>query len=114
MKLSRVIIFVNNLPLVADFYRQVLGLEPKICPDDPKEWQEFWAGSTTIALHLANAPKPRRIATKLVFYSPDVAATKKQLEARGVKLRRLLKTEYFEFCNGTDPEGNPFSISSRL
>ncbi len=112
--ISRVIIFVNNLPVVAAFYQDILGLVPKICPDDPKEWQEFQAGGLTIALHLSNAPKPRRIATKLVFYSPDVKATKQLLESRGVKLGRVLKTEFFEFCNGTDPEGNPFSISSRL
>ncbi len=111
--ISRVIIFVNNLPLVAAFYRDVLGLTPKICPDDPKDWQEFQAGSLTIALHRSDAPKPRKIATKIVFYSANVVATKQLLEARGVRLGRVLKTEFFEFCNGTDPEGNPFSISSR-
>ncbi len=99
---------------MAAFYQQVLGLVPKTCADDPKEWQEFLAGSLTIALHLSDAPKPRRIATKLVFYSSDVKMIKQQLEARGVKLGRIIKTEFFEFCNGTDPEGNPFSISSRV
>jgi hypothetical protein len=67
----------------------------------------------TIALHLSDAPNPRRIATKIVFYTLDVKSTKLQLEARGAKLGRVLKTSDFEFCNGTDPEGNPYSISSR-
>jgi catechol-2,3-dioxygenase len=114
LNLIRVVLFVRDMPLMAVFYQQVLGLEPKICADDPKEWQEFHAGSLTIALHLSDAPKPRRIATKLVFYCANVKTTKQQLEARGVKLGRIIKTEDFEFVNGKDPEGNPFSISSRI
>ena len=114
LRLARVIIFVRDMPKVAEFYRDALGLEQKICSDDPKDWQEFIAGGMSIALHLSDAPKPRRIATKIVFYSPDVKTTKQQLEARGAKLGRVLKTSEFEFCNGTDPEGNPFSVSSRL
>jgi predicted enzyme related to lactoylglutathione lyase len=114
LSLARVIIFVRDMQKAAAFYRNILGLEAKICSDDPKDWQEFQAGSITIALHLSDAPKPRRIATKIVFYSADVKATKQQLEARGAKLGRILRTEDFEFCNGTDPEGNPFSISSRV
>ncbi len=111
---SRVIIFVNDVPRVAAFYRDVLGLEAKVCADDPKEWQEFFAGSITLALHKSDAPKPRRIATKIVFHSDDVKTTKRQIEARGVKLGNVVSTEDFAFCNGKDPEGNPFSISSRL
>ena len=114
LEMARVILFVGDIKLVAAFYRDVLGLEQKICSDDPKNWQEFEAGGLTIALHLSDAPKPRRIATKIVFYSGNVKSTKQQLEARGAKLGRVLKTEEFEFCNGTDPEGNPFSISSRV
>jgi predicted enzyme related to lactoylglutathione lyase len=114
LTVARVILFVRDMKLVTAFYHDVLGLEQKICADDPKDWQELKAGHITIALHLSDAPKPRRIATKLVFYSRDVKTTKQQLEARGVKLGRIMKTQDFEFFNGTDPEGNPFSVSSRL
>ncbi len=111
---SRIVLFVNDIARVAAFYEKTLGLQAKVCPDDPKEWQEFYAGSITIALHKSDAPKPRRIATKIVFHSDDVKALKREIEARGVKLGSLVQTENFAFCNGKDPEGNPFSISSRV
>jgi predicted enzyme related to lactoylglutathione lyase len=114
LETKRMIVFVRDMEKVARFYRDVLGLTPKPNPDDPKEWQEFEAGAVCIALHLADAPKPRRIASKIVFYSPDVAATKRELERRGAKLGRIIKTETHSFFNGTDPEGNPFSVSSRV
>ncbi len=113
LEMARVILFVRDIKLVAAFYRDTLGLEQKICSDDPKDWQEFVAGNVTIGLHVSDAPKPRRIATKIVFYTSDVKTARQQLEARGAKLGRVLKAEEFEFCNGTDPEGNPFSVSSR-
>jgi predicted enzyme related to lactoylglutathione lyase len=113
LETKRIVVFVRDVPKVAQFYREVLGLSPKICPDDPKDWQEFEAGAISLALHQAGAPKPRRISTKIVFYSKDVAATKRELEGRGAKLGRIIKTEHHSFFNGTDPEGNPFSVSSR-
>jgi predicted enzyme related to lactoylglutathione lyase len=113
LETKRMIVFVRNVEKVAQFYRDVLGLPPIPCPDDPKKWQEFSAGAVSIALHQADAPKPRRIASKIVFYAADVSATKRELEARGAKLGRVVKTEFHSFANGTDPEGNPFAISSR-
>jgi predicted enzyme related to lactoylglutathione lyase len=114
LETKRIVVFVQDVPKVAQFYREVLGLVPLTCPDDPKDWQEFAAGAISIALHQADAPKPRRIATKIVFYSQDVASTKRELEGRGAKLGRIIKTEHHSFFNGTDPEGNPFSVSSRV
>jgi catechol-2,3-dioxygenase len=51
LETKRMIVFVRNVEKVAQFYRDVLGLPPIPCPDDPKEWQEFSAGAVSIALH---------------------------------------------------------------
>ena len=83
-------------------------------PDDPKEWLEFDAGSCTIALHHGGVEKKGRSKPpKIVFYSADVAGSRAALVKKGVKMGPIQKTELFQFCDGRDPEGNDFQLSSR-
>ena len=113
LQVRRVILFVQDVPKVGAFYRDVLGLPVKISPDDPKAWLEFEAGSCSIALHAGGAPSAGRRQPKIVFYAEDVVQVRAELMARGAKLGTVQETGEFRFCDGKDPEGNPFSISSR-
>jgi predicted enzyme related to lactoylglutathione lyase len=116
MKLAvkRIILFVRDVPTVGAFYRDVLGLAEVTSPDDPKEWLEFDAGACTIALHHGGIEtKGRSRPPKIVFYSSDVAKTKAALTAKGANLGPSQTTEHFQFCDGRDPEGNHFQVSSR-
>lgn len=116
MKLSvkRIILFARDVPKVAEFYRNILALKEMVSPDDPKEWREFDAGSCIIALHHGGVEKKGRSRPpKIVFYSEDVKETRATLIKRGVKMGPVQKTELFEFCDGRDPEGNDFQLSSR-
>jgi predicted enzyme related to lactoylglutathione lyase len=114
LECSRIVLFVQDLRAVGTFYREVLGLPPKITPDEPDKWLEFQAGAVSIALHDHGMPNKTKRPPKITFYARDVAATRETLLARGAKLSKIIKTEDFEFFNGVDPENNHFSVSSRL
>ena len=113
LKVRRVILFVQDVPKVGAFYRDVLGLPSKISPDDPKAWLEFEAGGCSIALHDGGTANAGRRQPKIVFYAEDVAQVRTELMARGAKLGAVQAAAEFQFCDGKDPEGNPYSISSR-
>jgi catechol 2,3-dioxygenase-like lactoylglutathione lyase family enzyme len=114
LEIRRVILFVQDLTKVGAFYRDVLGLPIKVSPDDPKAWLEFEAGSCSIALHDGGgALGAGRRQPKIVFYAEDVAQVRAELMARGAKLGAVQDAGEFQFCDGKDPEGNPYSISSR-
>jgi catechol 2,3-dioxygenase-like lactoylglutathione lyase family enzyme len=113
LQMRRMILFVQDVTKVGAFYRDVLGLPVKISPDDPKAWLEFEAGSCSIALHDGGAPSAGRRQPKTVFFAEDVAPVRAELIARGAKLGAVQDAGEFQFCDGKDPEGNPYSISSR-
>lgn len=110
---SRIMLFVHDVPKVAAFYRDILGLPPlgEITP----EWVELQAGNCTIALHHASKPLHERgdASAKIVFGVKDVPAGKALLEDRGVKMGRIHSFSGIDICDGKDPEGNLFQISSR-
>ena len=110
LEMRRVILFTPNLGIMADFYRTVIGLELATSEDG---WREFKAGSCNIALHHGAASIGNR-PPKLVFYASDVAAARAMLVKRGANgMGKVLSAENFDMCNGKDPDGNPFQISSR-
>lgn len=111
--MRRLILFVQDVPAMGAFYRDVLGLKLKASPDDPEHWLEFDAGGCSIALHDGGVPKPSRRAPKLVFYADDVNAVRTALIARGLRMGRVQSSDELRFCDGKDPEGNPFQISDR-
>lgn len=114
LAMKRIILFVRDVPTVGAFYREVLGLPEVVSPDDPKEWLEFSAGACTIALHHGGVEKKGRSRPpKIVFYAQDVEKIRAALIKKGVKMGALQTTEHFQFCDGRDPEGNDFQVSSR-
>lgn len=109
-KLSRVILFTNNMTAMTVFYRDVLGLRLKT--DEPR-WKEFEAGACAIALHGGKAV-PGTKPPKLSFDVQDVAATRAELIGRGAKMGKVSRQNRLELCGGKDPDGNPFSLSNLL
>ncbi len=114
LSVRRVILFVKDVQTTGAFYRDVLGLKFKPSPDDPKAWLEFEAGACSIALHDGGVPNTSRRAPKIGSYVEDVSAARAILVARGVKMGRVQSSDFHQFCDGKDPEGNAFQISNRL
>jgi catechol 2,3-dioxygenase-like lactoylglutathione lyase family enzyme len=113
LQLRRVIVFVQDVQMVGVFYRDVLGLPVVVSPDDEREWLELDAGGCRIGLHKSDAVKVNRRQPKLVFYAENVASARDHLIARGAKLGAVQTSGEIQFCDGKNPEGNPYQISNR-
>ena len=110
LEMRRVILFTPDIDIMAKFYRDVIGLE---LVGSEEGWREFSAVPCKIALHSGNSSIGSR-PPKLVFYASDVAAARTALIKRGAKgIGKVMSAGSFEMCNGKDPDGNPFQISSR-
>lgn len=121
LRLERILIFCQNMPLQTRFYREVLGLTQVPNPDDPALFVEFEAGTCRIALHSGGTANKTKRPPKLVFFAQDVPTAREWLVARGAKMGPVKETRlqlhdgsYLCLCDGQDPEGNPFQLSNRV
>jgi predicted enzyme related to lactoylglutathione lyase len=112
-------LFVKDLPRMVDFYGNTFGLRllPETRMDD---WAEFDAGGCIFALHaipaqfaqgieIASPPKARAQApVKLCFSVEDVSAERDRMQSMGV----TFLDNPWGYCEGIDPEGNIFQLTS--
>lgn len=114
MRLAQAILFANDLGAMKAFYRDALGLQ--IIEDDPG-YVRLDSGGAVLMLHKLGeppSPSPRMDSfIKLCFKSDDVPAAREALVARGVTMRELHRYGPITFCDGVDPEGNIFQITTR-
>ncbi len=112
LKIARVIIFVRDVPGTAIFYKDAFGLKVKNNID--KEWTELEGEGCNLALHRTPVKgKKCDSGIKIVFGTKNVAAAKKKLEAKGIRMGKIFEYEGMKFCDGKDPDGNTFQISDR-
>jgi len=111
--ISRIILFVADLPAVAAFYQQHFGLEPVSQPEDG--WVELGAGGCNLALHRGQLPDgaSSHSPAKIVFAVSDVRAEVERLTREGLKFGKVHDWNGFSFADTRDPEGNPIQLSSR-
>lgn len=110
LTLKRIVIFTENIPGLEEFYQNVIGLG---VISKQKGWVEFDGGGCHVALHHGKPVIGRR-PPKLVFFAADVAAARAVVMKRGaVPMTEVQSTGSFDMCDGKDPDGNPFQISSR-
>jgi len=110
--IRRIILYVRDVPSLAAFYRDVLGLRIMGDPGD-SGWVELDAGGVRLALHSGGAPRDWRNAPRIVFAAEDVAAARAMLIGRGAAMGRLKIFGALQLCDGKDLEGNIFQISNR-
>ena len=112
-QISRIILFVADVPGVAAFYQRHFGLEP--LGADEEGWLELRAGGCNLALHHGKLPPGTRSRSpaKIVFAVDDVHAAVKQFGAGGLKFGKVHEWNGIRFADARDPEGNPIQISSR-
>jgi len=113
MAIVRVILYVKDIPTVAQFYQRHFGMTP--VPSDADGWLELTsdAGGCTIALHQASAAQKSGAAVKIVFGVADVHRFKAEREADGLKFGPIHEVGDFAFANAKDPARNSIQISSR-
>jgi catechol 2,3-dioxygenase-like lactoylglutathione lyase family enzyme len=105
LQLRRIILFTQDLDTLIPFYRDVMGL-----PLRKGSAKEGWVEFDGLALHRGKA---RPGNSKLAFGSADVKKTREELLARGAKMGKVKDFGDLVLCEGRDPDGNPFQISSR-
>jgi predicted enzyme related to lactoylglutathione lyase len=115
--MNRVILFVTDMPAMRAFYEQVIGLQPIGHQD--AGWVSYDTGGAALSLHggakrrMLTAAESGKVA-QVVFHVDDVPAARAVLVSRGARMKALVKvSEQLAFCDGQDPEGNWFQISSR-
>ena len=112
--ISRIILYVRDVPGVAAFYQRHFSLVPLVQSSEDG-WLELSAGGCNLALHRATRTSRERgrSPAKIVFALSDIHAAKKQFAANGLKFGKVHEVDGFAFANARDPEGNPIQISSR-
>lgn len=110
---SRIILYVRDIPKIAAFYQTHFGLKPLTSAHDG--WLELDAprGGSRIALHRAAVSQKRGSEIKIVFAVRDVTKFVQERAAFGLKFGVVHKTGSHEFANGRDPAGNSIQVSSR-
>src|SRR5262245_21023097 len=118
MRMAQAIIFVEDVARMQAFYQGALGL-PVITAEPG--WVRLDAGGAVLALHATKPgppppdPPPERVDTylKLCFHVDDIDAARAALVAAGTRMRDLHRHGDVAFCDGIDPEGNVFQITTR-
>jgi catechol 2,3-dioxygenase-like lactoylglutathione lyase family enzyme len=117
MKLAQLILFSGDVARLRDFYVGALGLT--VLTEEPG-WIRLDAGGPVLALHaLRGEPAATRAAPredsywKPCFHAEDVEAARAALIARGTTMRELRRFGDVVYCDGLDPDGNVFQITSR-
>ena len=111
LEVRRVILFTTNFAAMRDFYRDVLGLE---LVETEEGWADFDAGPIRLAIHAGRGGGSGEAgAHKITFFAADVEAVRAELITRGVKMGKVSRFDDAAFCDGHDPDGNRFQISSR-
>lgn len=117
MKLSEVIVYVENMAEQVAFYRDVMGLAPSAhenVDDGIKHgWLTFDTGPCVLALHAGGKRRFGQDAPKFVFFVADIEAERQRLIGHGVAMDEVFSPAPGIFvANGVDPEGNRFSIET--
>ena len=114
--ITRVILYVKDVPRVAAFYERHFGMRP--LPGGTDKWTELAspAGGCMISLHKASVKQKSGAAMKLVFGVADVRGFKSAKEKDGLifgVVHEVDEGDGHEFSNAKDPAGNSICISSR-
>lgn len=110
--LSEIILYVENMEEMVDFYTNTIGLE--IASGAPEHgFVAFDTGDCQLCLHAGRDGALGPYAPKFVFAVEDVAETRAILAEKGVSVGEIREAGPSSVvCDATDPEGNSFSIES--
>ncbi|HCM34721.1 hypothetical protein [Chryseobacterium sp.] len=121
VKLNSIILYVQNIELLKNFYVENFNL--KVIEED-HIWILMSAGVVNIGLHKIGDEYLEKIEagyqfdnnTKLVFeIDLNIETARNELLSRNVQVREIKTFENYDFwlCDGTDPEGNVFQLKSK-
>ena len=111
MKLQYVIAFVADMPAAVAFHRDVLGLTLRF---QSPGWSEFETGTTTLALHPANAGHAPG-TMQLGLSVDDIQAFTASMKARGFRFTREPAPEHgIMLARFLDAGSTEYSVSGPM
>ena len=121
LKLTSIIIFVQSIEVLKDFYVGILALE---IVEESNGWLLLKAGECQIGLHkigeqyLEENQEAFKFDnnTKIVFeVDEDLYVLREQLIAQQVTLGEVKTFDNYDYflCDGEDPEGNVFQLKQQ-
>jgi len=113
-RISRILLYVKDIPKVADFYTRHFGLNPR--PTQHDDLLELASAAGDFSLLLHQASKGHRVGQsciKIIFDVDDIEGFKRKALKQGLKFGMTYKGEGYEFANARDPAKNPIQISRR-
>jgi catechol 2,3-dioxygenase-like lactoylglutathione lyase family enzyme len=118
VQLSQLILFVHDAALMQAFYAQ-LGLAV-VDGDAAAGFVRLRdpTGGAVLALHFTRAVGPPTgpradTALKPCFHVDDIDTARAALSARGATMRDVNRFDGIAICDGVDPEGNIFQLTTR-
>jgi catechol-2,3-dioxygenase len=119
-RLTRIILYVQDVDRLSAFYRDMLGLAA--VEEIPGEWAVLRAGTCELALHRVG--KAYRVddaegwtaesnAKLMLTVDRDLKELRAELVAKGVPMHNIKSYPGLTgpLCDGTDPEGNIFQLA---
>lgn len=118
MRLSEVVLHVQDMQKQVQFYGEILGLDV-IAPSGLSEysgetWVELDTGACRLCLRAGGNRQYGADASRIVFEIDAIEAAHDALLDMGVDLGDLRSpTPGVTVCDGRDPEGNAFSLERK-
>lgn len=119
--LNRIILFVADQAKMTGFYRDVIGLP--VIEGEGSGFVILDAGGCQLCLHQippqyigdaqADAGPREDSYVKFVFPAVDIEAERDTLARNGARMKEIVRFDGMAICDGSDPEGNIFQISTR-
>ncbi len=112
--ITRLALYVRDMPKVADFYSRHFGFiqdhseMPGLLRLTPPA-----GGCALTLLQASKGHKTGQSCIKLVFDVEDVATFRERSAARGLKFGAIHRCEGYAYANARDPAKNLLQISSR-
>jgi len=114
-ELMEVILYVEDMQKQVAYYRDVLNFDVSypagLVDYSDQPWVTLQTGACTLALHGGGQRRFGSDAPKIVFQVEDVEAARQYLIDSGITMGEVRSAAPgVTVCDGTDPEGNQFSI----
>ncbi len=112
LPITRVVLYVRDIPRVASFYEEHFGFRRQIVAVDKTILFPNAGGCALVLLQASRGHRIGQSSVKIVFDVPDVRTFKDERLKAGLKFGAIHRGPNYEFSNARDPAKNLLQISN--